>query len=94
MTTDTTFAQSAQHAVREFHGVLEADPDSMVNCSMLFLIDYEHALNWKHTDEDMFLAAYYHRALAIMHGASEKALDAEAYRLRQEWARKWSTSAI
>jgi hypothetical protein len=94
MEATITFEKAAHQAIRDFHGTLEADPDSMVNYSLLFLIDYEYALNWKHTDADMFLAAYSHRALAIMHGASEKALDMEAYRLRQEWARKWSNDAL
>lgn len=83
-----TYEEEAREAIRGFHDRADDTEDARENYTLMFLADYGRALNWKYTEPDTFLGAYAHRELAVMNGASEAYLDAEAYKLRQEWATK------
>lgn len=84
-----TIEQEGRAIVRGFMEPTKPDPDAMVNHATIFLIDYENALHSPHAGVDHILAAYGHKELAIINGASEAALDAEGFRIRQEWARTY-----
>lgn len=92
-TQPITFEQQAE---ADIEAVLCFDPavpdeDKATWYAALFLMDYRLALNSSSTTEDHFIAAYGNRALSIRYCQPDEmsgrrdALDAEAYRLRQEW---------
>jgi hypothetical protein len=90
---EVTFEQQAEV---EINAVLSFEPaapdeDKATWYAALFLMDYRLALNSPNTTGEHFLAAYGNRALSIRHckpdemAGRREALDAEAFRLRQEW---------
>ena len=81
-----TYEQIARAVVLPMHTGLIPQVEARIHYADLFLIDYERALNGIRTSPEAFIAAYNHKVLAIMHGASADRLDLDAYAVRQAWA--------
>jgi hypothetical protein len=88
--TGKTYEEIAREEIKEnSQDELYPDADSFEWFTAIFLIDYEQALSNPDTTEAKFVNAYAYKARAEQQGASVAHLDAEGYRLRQEWAKRY-----
>lgn len=71
-----------------------ADPQAREHYAIIFLLEYSQVLSGQKTGAEAFISAYGYKVKAEQHGASARFLDEEAYRMRQEWARRTAPELV